>query len=429
MKSSVFTLCLIIGLSWQGMASPTDVIFNGRAATALSSLTIYTDSTFTKPSFAGFSTGTLLEIIGETELEHEDDAQNQTFKWYQVKSSDGKTGWVFGDGLAVVIPKDNLDKALLSFYKKKMKFGTGFENAVVWMAAIEGHDNFHANALLNPIYSENYIVVTNHRGKSVHIHYGGESTQGVSGVEEMQWQELTGDEIPEMVLLRNNEALGNTTMVRSLELYSFQAGTIKKVFEERLNISSELHKKTPSPYKFLELDKGTIRVEYLEAKSCAEYGLSLLTGIAGASPDPCLEYVTYTYHWNSRSRKYQMLYDENRSAPQVQIKTPGVFLQESPDASARRLRAIRPNESIDVIRQQDKWVTERGRQIKETYFYVRLGDGLYGYIPIRYARFAHTAIAHQLDQFYQNPTTTFDPKTISCFSIRHTQVDSSAYNN
>ncbi len=408
----------------------SDVIFNGRAGTALNALTIYSDSSYTQPTRYSFTAGQLLEIIGETELEHEDDAQNQTFKWYKVRMEGGREGWVFGDGLAVVIPSENLSESVKAYHKKKMKFGIGFENAVVWMAAIEGHDNFHANSLLNPIYQEAYIVVTNHRGKSVHIHYGGESTQGLSGVEEMQFQELNGDLIPELVLLRNNEVLGQKSQQKSLELYSFQAGTIKKVFEERLNLETKEKGQLPSPYKFIELDKKTIRVEYLEAKSCQEYSLSLRTGVLGRSPDKCLEFVTYTYHWNSQSKKYQLLYQENRSAPQVQVKIPGVVLQEAPNASAPRIRSIRPDESLSVIRQHDNWkTTSTGHQSKESFFYVRIKEGNYGYIPVRYCYFAHTALSQQLDDFYRNSSTQTRSKTGSCFSIRRTDADSSAYNH
>ncbi len=406
----------------------SDVIFNGRAGTALNALTIYSDSTFTQPTRYSFTAGQLLDIIGETELEHEDDAQNQTFKWYKVRMEGGREGWVFGDGLAVVIPEDQLSQSTEAYHKRKMKFGIGFESAVVWMAAIEGHDNFHANMLLNPIYQEAYIVITNHRGKSVHIHYGGESTQGLSGVEEMQFQELTGDLIPELVLLRKNEVLGQKKEQKSLELYSFQAGTIKKVFEERLNLETEGKEQFPSLHKFLELDQKTIRVEYLEAKSCKEYGLSLRTGIIGESPDKCLEFVTYTYHWNSQSKQYQLLYQENRSAPQVQVKITGVVLQEAPSETAPRIRSIRPDESLAVIRQHDDWKsTGNGYQSKESYFYVRVKEGRYGYIPVRYCHFVHTALAQQLDDFYQQPSAP--TKTVSCFSIRGTHADSSAYNH
>jgi len=365
----------------------SDVIFNGRAGTALNALTIYSDSTFTQPTRYSFTAGQLLDIIGETELEHEDDAQNQTFKWYKVRMEGGREGWVFGDGLAVVIPEDQLSQSTEAYHKRKMKFGIGFESAVVWMAAIEGHDNFHANMLLNPIYQEAYIVITNHRGKSVHIHYGGESTQGLSGVEEMQFQELTGDLIPELVLLRKNEVLGQKKEQKSLELYSFQAGTIKKVFEERLNLETE-----------------------------------------GKEQFPSLHFVTYTYHWNSQSKQYQLLYQENRSAPQVQVKITGVVLQEAPSETAPRIRSIRPDESLAVIRQHDDWKsTGNGYQSKESYFYVRVKEGRYGYIPVRYCHFVHTALAQQLDDFYQQPSAP--TKTVSCFSIRGTHADSSAYNH
>lgn len=423
MRLILFFICLFLSFSLFGSTTPVDVIFSGRAGTALNSLTIYSDSSFTKPTFSNFSAGTLLDILDETDLEHEDDAQNQTFKWYKVKSTTGKEGWVFGDGLAVIIPEARLDKAFLSSYKKRMKFNNGFEQSVVWMAAIEGHDNFHANALLNPLYFEGYIVITNHRGKSVHIHYGGESTQGVSLVKELQFQELTGDTAPELIMLRMQEGLRSKTPLHTFELYSFQSGTIRKVFEERLDFPDQEESISKCTNKFLELDRNTIRVEYLQSKSCDQYTLPLRTGIGGTSSEQCLELVTYTYHWNISQKKYQILYDANHSAPQAKSKKPGVFLQQSPAQEAARIRSIHPDEYLDVIRQQDSWVTERGKQFKVSYFYVRLRDGIYGYVPAQLTRFTNAVIESQWRQLHQ----LNDHQEISYFHIRNTKADSSAF--
>ena len=63
---------------------------------------LYPDSTFFAHSNIFYEEGTLFEVLKETRFEHEDEAQNQKFKWYQVKAPDDKIGWVYGDGLAVV---------------------------------------------------------------------------------------------------------------------------------------------------------------------------------------------------------------------------------------------------------------------------------------------------------------------------------------
>ena len=427
MKSGLLMCCLLLGLSQFGLTESFDLVFKDRAGTALSALTVYSDSMFTKPTRHSFSSGQLLEIIGETELEHEDDAQKQTFKWYQVRATDGLEGWVFGDGLAVILPEAHLDPAVRAFHKKKMEFGTGFEQAILWMAAIEGHDNFHRGGLLNPVYSETYLVITNRRGRSIPIYFGGENTQGIIRLQEMQFQELTGDAAPELILLRQYRTDQDQKEVRNLELYSFQAGTMQKVFDERLNLPVREGLQNPCPYKFVELDEGIIRVEYVELKNCDQYALSLKTGIHGASADRCLEYITYSYHWDHRKKNYQLLYEESRSAPQVRVNVPGVFLQENPDASARRIRSIRPQERIDVIRQQEVWLTERGKQRREAYFYVRLPEGAYGYIPVRFTNFTEMAHARQLDHYYQHPSTSAKAQDLSFFSVRGVRSDSSAF--
>ncbi len=430
MKSGVLGWCLLFIASWSYATAPFDLIANGHAATALQALTLYTDSTFSQPGDYGLRAGQLVEVIGETELEHEDDAQNQTFKWFRVRTTNGREGWVFGDGLAVIVPEDRLEPAVKAHHKQKMHFNTGFETAFVWMASVEGHDNFHSGGLMNPVYFEGYIVITNQRGKSVHIYYTGESTQGQSDLQQMQFQELTGDSAPELILLNAYQPLGKQESYRQLELYSFQAGTINKVFEERLNLPLAQNSTSPCPFKFVELDDGTLRVEYVEVKNCTDYSLPLQTGLAGTSSAPqCLEYVTYTYYWDNIQKNYQLLYDESRSAPQVRLSQAGVVLQEAPNASARRLRAIGPKETVDVIREQVEWVEERGTQRRESYLYVRLAEGLYGYIPTRFTQFVQTAHAQQLDEYFRHPEQALNKEALSFFGIRGIPQDSSAFNN
>jgi len=429
MKSGVLVGCLFMLCFGANANSPFEIITQNRAATALQALTLYTDTTFSQPSDYGVSAGELVQVLKESELEHEDDAQNQTFKWFWVRNSQGREGWVYGDGLAVIIPRERLEPALTDHYQKRMHFHTGFEQAMVWMASVEGHDNFHSNGLLNPIYYESYIVITNHRGRSVHIYYSGESTQGKSELQQMQFQELTGDEAPELILLNQYDPIGQQESQRKLELYSFQAGTINKVFEEKLNLPSAQATASPCPYKFVELDDGTIRVEYINLKNCTDYSLGLQTGLTSSSTDQCLEYVTYTYFWNAMQKGYELLYEESKSAPKAQMNQTGVVLQVAPDAGARRLRSIRPDEQIDVIRQEEVWFTERGKQLRESYLYVRLSDGLYGYVPTRFTQFVQTAHAAQLDQYFRHPNQEPKLKDWSFYGIRGIRQDSSAFNH
>jgi len=131
----------ILFLACFGMFAPatqaTDIIFKSRAATTLNSGTLYTDSTFSKPSSTYFKGGHLFEILGETTEEHTDDSENQKFKWFRVRSEDGQSGWIYGDGLAVIVPDDKVKGNLKDFHKKKYHFDNGFDQATLWVASIE----------------------------------------------------------------------------------------------------------------------------------------------------------------------------------------------------------------------------------------------------------------------------------------------------
>ena len=108
-------------------AGASDLIFNTRVATVLNTVTLYPDSNYFEQSNTYFSEGELLEILEESVLEHEDDAQNQKFKWYKVRSISGTEGWIYGDGLAVMLPDTHVEPALRNYHKKRYGFNNGFE--------------------------------------------------------------------------------------------------------------------------------------------------------------------------------------------------------------------------------------------------------------------------------------------------------------
>ena len=134
-----------------------------------------------------------MEVLDETTLLHLDDAQNQKFKWYKIRSLSGQEGWVFGDGVAVIMKNGNIDSKLTSFHKKKISLNNGFEKSVTWIAAIQGRDNLHDNDLLNSTYHEYYVVVTNEHGKSVHMNYESQSAMGREVLNLFQMKDVTND--------------------------------------------------------------------------------------------------------------------------------------------------------------------------------------------------------------------------------------------
>ncbi|MEM6965095.1 MAG: hypothetical protein AAF573_10030, partial [Bacteroidota bacterium] len=141
----IFSLLTVTG--WA-----SDLVFKSRVGTALNGVTMYPDSSYFDQPTQRFSEGSLFEVVGETQLEHLDDAQNQKFKWFKVKSQTGKMGWIYGDGLAVMMPSDKINATLKTFHQQKISLDNGFEKSVLWLAFIEGRDNLHDNDFLNPTY-------------------------------------------------------------------------------------------------------------------------------------------------------------------------------------------------------------------------------------------------------------------------------------
>ncbi len=421
----VLVCCLLSILLPGGWGNPIDIVLQKRAGTPLQNLRLYADSTFSQPTRDRLLAGQLVEVLSESEIEHEDDAQKQTFKWYRIRSLSGQEGWVFGDGLAVSTPTIHLSPALRDFQHQQLDFGSGFERAIIWSAGVLGLDLFHAYSLLIPLYSESYLVLTNVQGRSVPIYYGGEGTQGKSELRRVEFQELTGDSAPELVLLQDYYPLNATQAQRQIELYSFQAGSVRKIFEERLSLpSTDDH---PCPYKYVELDKGSIRVEYIEALPCSAYHLPLATG-ASQNDRPCLEYVTSTYSWDRQQKRYRILYEESRAAPQVRTTQAGVVLQAAPTATSERLRALSPNETVDVIRERVTFTPSRRGTLRASYLYVRLADGKYGYLPTPYTRFVGTAHAEQLDRYFRREEQPTLSEEWLYYGIRGLRRDSSVYN-
>ena len=118
----------------------SQIIMYRRAAVTVSPVRLFADSSYTQQTETTFTEGELFEVVGESSIEHFDNTQNQTFKWYKVRSTSGVTGWIFGDNLAVVLPEYLIDATLKPFYKKSAHFDNGFEKATVWVAGTDGHD-------------------------------------------------------------------------------------------------------------------------------------------------------------------------------------------------------------------------------------------------------------------------------------------------
>lgn len=378
-------------------------ILPARPATALNKVTLYPDSTFFAHSSTFYEEGTLFEVINETRFEYEDEAQNQKFKWYEVKTPDNKTGWIFGDGLAVIMANADITPALKEYHLRTFNFSEDLEKVTIWVASIEGKDNFHEEDYLNPLYKELYLVLTSNLGKSYHIQLAGESAMGSSELRAFHLKDMTEDDVPELLFLKSNFDNGSRLENRVIEIYSFQASSIAKVFEERMSLAYEERIPSPALFKFVEVNQKTIRIAYVDYVACSDYTLALQPKSLDAQKEKCLEYVTYSYVWETAQKRYVPFYEESRTYIEGQLKLEKGYLRSEPTYLSEVVEKLAAHAPLKVIQHFEKTISQRGEQKIVPYFYVQSPSGKYGYIHAKDVQLQvgeHGAI---LNKFYTAP--------------------------
>lgn len=389
-------------LSVSGKAS--DIILQDKAGTTLNPVQLFKDSTYDYPTGQSFLAGHLFEVIGETVREYEDDSQNQKFKWYQVKTPAGQTGWIYGDALAVMVRTTAVPAELKHFHKQKFSFDNGFENAIVWVAMIEGRDNFHQQDYLNPPYSEKYLVITNADNRSVHINIGGVNARGKYELAVAQLADATGDGISDFIIQMNSFPVNKKIVNRNLIIHSFQAGNLKKIFEERINLTYTDDIPSPAMYKHIEITNQTIRVAYPDYINCKNYQLPYDTRSVNPALERCLEYVTYTLQWNERLDQFKPLYKPTRTPIVGTVKYQGISLLENPTITSRKLGVLELNTELKVIKHYERKVRLGQREQLLTYLLVQLPNGKQGYILADRIKFLQIEHANVLARYYTHPS-------------------------
>lgn len=397
--SSLFVFFFLSSLLRADTAA--QIIMTKRAAVTVSPVRLYADSSYTKQTETTFTEGELLEVLGESSREHLDNTQNQTFKWYKVRTTSGTIGWLFGDNLAVVLPEYLVDAPLRPFFKKSAHFDNGFEKATVWVAGTDGHDvKDPRQPQLNPMYKEFYLVVTNERGQCVVLNYANASETAKKDVQSIYFQDLTENKIDEIILETTNLAIGQTVEERTLEIYSFKAGALTKIFEERLSLFWEQDVPSPALSKFVEIEGSTIRVAYLDFVDCSKYSMGLPTDIRSRTEERCLEYVTYSFVWDKTLRQFRELYKPSRRTAQATVSQP-IAMKTMPAVSAVSHQQILPDDRVQVIKHYEKMKQENGKKSIETWFYVKHPSGVLGYVPANKIVFKNTEHAVLLKSFYE----------------------------
>jgi hypothetical protein len=377
------------------------IIANTRPAVALNNVILYPDSTFAKHSNIILSEGEIFEVLGETYFEHEDAAQNQKFKWYFVRSRYDQEGWIFGDGLAVVVPEENIDVKVRPYHMQRMQFNNGFEDAIMWVAAIQGRDNFHQEDYLNPPYQESYFVVTNDNGSSAYFNFSEANARGKTEVRNFQLHDTTEDGITDFVLQTSSIATNETFENRNLQIFSFQSGSLDKIFDERMTLSYGDDLASPALFKYVEIDQNLIRVAYMDYLPCNAYSLPFPYDELKKQNERCLEYVTYTYQWNEQAKKYRMLYAPSRTSPQAQPVRNKVNIKNEPSYLGKVICVIGQSDKLQVIKHYERFVLDNGKKKIIPYLYVKLPSGNYGYIMSDEVDFLNIEHGKLLHEYYQ----------------------------
>jgi hypothetical protein len=384
--------------------SVAQIIMQKRAAVTVSPIRLYADSTYSKSTNTTFSEGELFEILGETKLEHFDNTQNQTFRWYKVKAMNGTVGWIFGDNLAVVMPERYVENNLKSFYKKEYNFDNGFEKAIVWVAATEGHDDkYSGKTFLNPAYKEFYLVITNDKGKCSFLNYANVSETGKKDLQSVHFQDVTDDKIDEIVIETNSLPTGRSMDERTLEIYSFKGGTLAKIFDEELSLSWSDDVPTPAFSKFVEIEGSTIRTAYVDFKSCEAYSLKSVSFEKNVKTEErCMEYVTVSQVWDKKAKAFKPLYAESRS-PVVAYARDAALIKATPALSSATQGGMRPDDRLTVVKHFENITVEKNKTKIETWLFVKHPSGIYGYVLANKLKFKNMEYADLLEQYYKNP--------------------------
>lgn len=394
-----------------------DIIISKRVAITVSATRMYSDSSYTAPTEIKFNEGDLFEILSETTNEHSDNTQNQTFKWFRIKTMNGEVGWVFGDNLATIVPEYLTDAPLRSFYKRTAHFDNGFENAVIWVASTDGHDDrFKTEARLNPAYKEFYLVITNAQGKSVSINYANVSETSKRDVISFFLKDVDANGTDELIFETQNFSTNSTTKQRQVEIYSFKPGGLTKIFEERTDLQNTNKETSPSISHFIDIDSTSIRVSYIDFINCANYtAANFKTDIKTRTQEQCMEYVTSTLEWNKRTRSFVTLYPLSRAPVNGQIKL-NTYLRSAPQENAPTLIYLLASKKLSIIKVfNDVLVKKNGDKQLQCYFYVVTENNQYGYVLANAVTISDAEHAKLLNSYFSNP-----PLNISNFRPQQT---------
>lgn len=360
-------------------------------AVAVNKFILFPDSSFYKQSNIAIAEGETFQVINETKLLHEDDAQLQEFKWYQVKLKSGKIGWAFGNNIAVFDSQMNKEEKISSETEAKLSYN--FHNAKLWQASIRGRG---AKSATKKEYIEKYLVFTNGLKQSRFIQIGREQVEGKSWAENVQVADLNSDGFEEVIIELKSQGTMSETINQYLEIFTMKHDAIQSIYSEKINLGRKSKNIAPINQKFFDVEEGSIRVAYIDYFDCSD-------SFGGS----CMEYVTYSYAWDKSKNSFEILYEPSRTSPIVKPKSNNLYLYPGPGLY-QKVGTVSSREILKVLGQEVKHYKVGTSVEKKIFFYVENAWGKKGYIESNNVEFIENDYSDALNSYYQHPSMNTD---------------------
>jgi len=297
--------------------------------------------------------------------------------------------------VVVMLPDEKESKAVKGFNKKKFDFKDNFGEAAIWVGAVTGRDIVSLNGK-SPVYREEFLMITNESGQSKAIVLNSNNLFGSTHLRKMEIEDVTGDDIPEILLQRISYSKKDYYSNLNVEIHAFDKTTLVKVFEEAMNLSSQ-GSDSPLKYKYLDAKPGKIRFEYMMPVNCS-------------GGTKCLKHFTDTYFWNADKFMFEALRAPYRSPVKAVAKNDDVELLKMPGDDDSFISYLYRDNMMRVLREESKTIMVDGKAKQQIWFYVKGATGKLGYVSAKEIEFINISHAALLNGYYHSPTSVIDER-------------------
>ncbi|MEM6966241.1 MAG: hypothetical protein AAF573_15860 [Bacteroidota bacterium] len=226
---------------------------------------------------------------------------------------------------------------------------------------------------------------------------------GRKEIQRFEVLDLTDDGIVEFLLQSKSYSTSSDLENRVLEIFSLQSGTLSKVLNERMTLTYDDDLISPAMFKSIEVSGQSIRVEYVDFLKCEKFSLPFEFDKKSQTQERCLEFVTYTYAWDTRKKRFVQFYKKNKSPLKGIVKRPKVYLMSETSFLSEKIEALKPYQPFVVIKHFEKIYKSNGVKKIAPYLYVQSASGKRGYIRGKEVHFLNTQHTAVLRNYYDQP--------------------------